>query len=259
MKQVLIISTIFLTSMLPVFASDSEAKTPDKYNVNVVLFPIQKSTISALSEADLMKYPLKEGDVFKENDTIVKMDDRLYKEYYNAAKTDLDKAQSSFDYASKIYEQDMDMYKKNGLSLQELEKSKLDLALAKSGLEQSEAALKIAEIKLNFCTIKAPFDGRVTQKIKNEFEYVRVGEPVIEVIDDHELLAVMNLPSSNFDKVLKWKKKVFYIDELKKTFNGNIYEISGDINPESRTFQVKFSIDNPNHELMSGMSGHLVE
>jgi len=237
----------------------AESNNAEESGASIVLFPIQKAAISALIDADLEKYYFKEGEVFKQGDILVQMDDKLYKEYYDSAKNDLEKANTALNFASKIYEQNLDMYKKNGLSLQELEKSKLEYEMAKSELEQAKVNLKVAEIKLGFCTIKAPFPGRVTEKSKNEYEYVRTGELIIEIIDDKELLALMNLPSSEFSNIELGQDKGFYIDELKKVFHGKVYEISGDINPGSRTFEAKVLIDNSEHELIAGMSGHLVE
>ncbi|MEI6056848.1 MAG: efflux RND transporter periplasmic adaptor subunit [Lentisphaerota bacterium] len=259
MKKALIVYTVFILSILTGFSSEPIVNKADESGASIVLFPIQKATISALIDSDLTKYLFKEGEIFKQGDTLVQMDDSLYKENYNSAKSGLDKAKSAQDFASKIYAQNLDMYKKNGLSMQELEKSKMDNELAKSELEQIQANLKIAEIKLSFCTIKAPFSGRVTKKLKNEHEYVRAGEPIIEVIDDKELLAVMNLPSSEFSNIKLGQKKDFYIDELSKTYSGKVYEVAGDINPGSRTFEVKVLIDNSRHELIAGMSGHLVD
>lgn len=258
MKKISFIFTAFIVIILTSFSSEPILNSIEESGSSIVLFPIKKATISALIDSDLKKYLYKEGEIFLQNDILVQMDDGLYQQYYNLSKSDLDKANTAHNFASKIYEQNLDMYKKNGLSLQELEKSKMDYELARSELEQAKANLKVAEIKLSFCTIQSPFSGRVTKKLKNEHEYVRTGEPVIEVIDDKELLAVMNLPSSDFSNIKVGQKKDFYIDELKKTYSGKVYEVAGDINPGSRTFEVKVLIDNSKHELIAGMSGHLI-
>lgn len=246
----------YIFAVLMISTASSFSSEPSS---SIVLFPIQKSTISALTDANIIKYPIKEGESFNSGDIIVQMDDSLYKEYYISANSDMDRAKVALEFSKKIYEQSLDMYKKNGLSLQEMERSKLDYELAKSALEQSAAALMIAKTRLDFCVIRSPFSGRVTKRIKNEYEYVRTGEIVIDIINDKEILAVMNLPSSEVNNVKLGQEKVFYIDELNKTFPGKVYQISGDINPGSRTFEVKALINNSNLELMSGMSGHLVE
>lgn len=257
MRKFTIFIFFFVNICAQLFSSD---RVPgDEPGPSFVLFPIDKSTISAQADAVILNFPFKEGASFKEGELLVKLNDNLYFQYYNVAKADSVKVSATSDFAKSIFEKNQEMYNKNGLSQQELEKSKLDYLISEAEKEKAEADLKIAEEKLSFCSIKAPFSGSVTRNIKHDYEFVRASEPVIEIINDKQLLAVMNLPSTRFSEVEKWKVKEFYVDELKKSFNGSIYEISADINSGSRTFEIKFLIENPAGEIKAGMSGYMIE
>jgi multidrug efflux pump subunit AcrA (membrane-fusion protein) len=65
----------------------------------------------------------------------------------------------------------------------------------------------------------------------------------------------MHFPSKEKNKIKEGMPLKFKIDETGKTYTGKVYEISGDIDPGSRTFQVKALIDNKAKKLSAGMSG----
>jgi len=92
-----------------------------------------------------------------------------------------------------------------------------------------------------------------------DFEYVRTSQPIMEIIDDHQLLAVMYLPSIRKKDMKLGTDMMFRIDETGTTHSGRVYEIAGQIDARSRTFEVKALIDNHNRKLTAGMSGVLVE
>jgi hypothetical protein len=94
--------------------------------------------------------------------------------------------------------------------------------------------------------MKAPFPGRVISKMENEYDYVREGQPIIEVADDNKLLAVIHLPSEIIKKISVGMELKFKIDETNSEVSGRIYTVSGSVNPGSRTFEVKALIDNSN-------------
>ncbi|MEA1926938.1 MAG: HlyD family efflux transporter periplasmic adaptor subunit, partial [Candidatus Auribacterota bacterium] len=102
-----------------------------------------------------------------------------------------------------------------------------------------------------------PFNGRLVEKLVNEYEYVRTGQPLMKIIDDNQLLAVMHLPSSEKNKIKLGQAMKIKIDETKTSHQGKIYKISGVIDPGSRTFEIKVLLDNKKGSLSAGMSGIL--
>ena len=88
---------------------------------------------------------------------------------------------------------------------------------------------------------------------------MRASQQVINIIDDYQLLAVMHLPSSEINKVAIGKKMRVWIDETRTEHEGTINVISGEIDPGSRTFEIKVLLDNRARKLAAGMSGKLMK
>ncbi len=239
-----------------VIAGDYNAN--DYLDTKIVLFPIQKATVSSLTDSFINSFHFKEGQEFKKGDILVELDNNLYKQTSVKAKAELTGAEASYKYTDSIYKYNIKLYKQEAIGSQELEKSKLDKTEAFSNYQQAKANMIISDIKLNSCSIKAPFSGRITTKELDEYDYVRTGQPILQIINDHQLLAVMHLPSSHLNKIKLGMEIKFKIDETDSECSGKIYEIAGSINPSSRTVEVKTVIDNKNRKLLAGMSGKLL-
>lgn len=231
----------------------------DLDTVKVVLFPLKKAVISSIVDTSVKKYNFKEGEIFKEGDVVALLDDDLYRNAYNAAKSEYEKAVANYKYTENSYKHDEDLYSKGGLSVQEFEKIKLDRTNSLSEMQMAESALKIAELRLNACTITGPFEGRLTEQLIGEHEFVRAGQPVLETINDSNLLAVMHLSSYEIKNIKEGTLMYFLIDETGTRHEGKVYEVSGYIYSGSRTFEVKAIIENKSRELFAGMSGVLLK
>lgn len=222
------------------------AQTPDmKMPVKIVLFPYQEAVISAKVSTNVSQYKFKEGEAFSKGETIVLLDDRQYRQNYM-------KTNAIFKFAEENCKRNKEMFDRNAVGSMDLEQSKVEK-------ETAEANMKLAEIDLSSCEIKAPFNGRLTKKIVRENEFVNAGQPLMEIIDDNKLLADMHLPSEMKKQMAIGNEMEFMIDETGSSCKGKIHEISGRIDFGSRTFGVRVLIDNADRKLSAGMSGTLME
>jgi RND family efflux transporter MFP subunit len=237
-------------------AEDAQA---EEYPTKVVIFPFRQAVISAEVDTAVKQYKFKEGECFKEGDVIALLDDKVYQQKYEKAKSAQLESEASMQFALKNFKRNEEMYQKGIQGMQDLEKSELEKDIAASKLAFSVANMKMAEIDLKACRLAAPFSGRLIKKLVQEHEFVRASQQVINIIDDYQLLAVMHLPSSEINKVAIGKSMRVWIDENRTEHEGTIYVISGEIDPGSRTFEIKVLIDNRDRKLAAGMSGKLMK
>jgi len=225
----------------------------------IVLFPFRKAVIASRIDSVITRYNYKTGENFAKGAAIVKLDSGLYRQIRLKAEAELLEAETQLRFSEKIYQRNLGLYQDGALGNQELDRSKLDSEIARSELRLMRAALKMAQLNVNFCTIKAPFAGKLIRKDIFEHEFVKAGQPVMEIIDDHKLLAFIHLPSARINTVKIGAKMKFRIDETGVEHEGAVYEIAGVIDPGSRTFEVKAVLDNARRTLVPGMSGILLE
>ncbi len=227
--------------------------------LRTVLFPVRSAVLSALVESRILKIAPAEGEEFTAGAELLTQDEAPFRLQVERARAALAEARASQTYAEKNLSRVRELFEKSGFqSRQEVEQAQLEAEVARSRTAAAESALKLSELELANCRLRAPFAGRLIQKLAQEHEYVRVGQNVLQVIDDHVLHAVVYFDSAERHRIHPGQKFQLRIDETGRTYVGRVVEIAGAIDSSSRTFAVKIELDNSGRELVAGMSGSLL-
>lgn len=137
--------------------------------------------------------------------------------------------------------------------------------LAKANIHNAKEALKMAEIVLDYTTLRAPFDGVIVVRQAELGEIMAPGTPVVTLADlDHVWLrAYINEP--DIGKVRLGQPAIVKTDTYPgKTYKGRVSFISpvAEFTPKSvethaeritLVYRVRIDIANPTHELVPGM------
>ena len=209
-------------------------------------------------EAAVRSHKFKEGERFNADDRLIDLNDDTFKERLIKAKSACIESKAGVAFSEKNLSRTKDLHKRGLQGLQDVERCELEVDIANSKQMFQDANLKLAEQDLASCHIAAPFAGRLVKKLLQEHEFVKVGQSLIQIIDDNQLLAVMHLPSSERNLVKIGESQRVQVDETASAHTGTVYEIGGEIDYGSRTFEIKLLIDNRDGALSAGMSGHLI-
>ena len=108
------------------------------------------------------------------------------------------------------------------------------------------------------CRIQAPFRGTVVEQKVREDQYVQLGQPLMEIIDDSNLELEFIVPS----KWTAWLKPGYKfqikIDETAKQYPAKVSRVGAKIDTISQSLKVAGVIDGRFSELRPGMSGILI-
>ncbi len=234
------------------------AENNQELRLKMVIFPIQRAVISAGVNSVLTEQPFKEGEVFSKGATLVKLDSRPYNQAVIIEKQNLAEREKQLSYTEKELERFQELHKSKLAGDHDLEEARLKREIAAIRKQRSEAQLRLAAYKLEKCRITAPFAGRLTAIMAREHEFVQTGQPLIEIINDQQLLAVIHVPSHLRPKINPDMELTVMVEETKKEYQGKVYSIGATIDPGSRTVVVKIVIDNSSRELSAGMSGEVL-
>lgn len=227
--------------------------------VRTVLFPLRQSILSSRVDGIIEKHNFREGEAFRQGDVLIELDDTMIKLRLLRARSAERETAAALDYSRKNLVVAEDLKTKGIQGQQELDRARFEVAAAEARMVGAEAALKMSEQELADCRLIAPFAGRVVRRMVQEHEYVRTGQQMLQIIDDHQLLAALHLDSTMRHRVKLGEKRRIKVDETGAVLTGKIVEISGDVDSGSRTFEIKISIDNADGALSAGMSGVLLD
>lgn len=133
--------------------------------------------------------------------------------------------------------------------------SELEVQQAAANAEKFKAQIQLIQAQLKLCHIGAPFSGRITKLYVKPYESVNVGQPLIEIVNDRKLKALLHVPS----KWLVWLKPgaVFsmQIEETGKKYDARVARINGRVDPVSQSIEIESEVTGNLEGLLPGMSG----
>lgn len=209
--------------------------------VRALIVPRREAKLSSQITARILSIGPEPGAPFVKGATLVQFDCRGYQAEHR-------KAQAELLAASRTYENRRQLSELNSGSL-------LELDLAKAKELEARASLEAVLATLSECTIQAPFDGRVVNRMTNAHESVTPGTPLIEILDERDLDAKIIVPS----RWLTWLKSgqalEVRIEELDISFPARVRTVGSRVDPVSQSVEVTAGLVGGGRSLKPGMSG----
>ena len=142
------------------------------------------------------------------------------------------------------------------LRMQGLEQaSDVEVALAASDVAKARATVRLSELQIRYCSIKAPWDGRVAKVYVRNHMTVTPGEPMLDLVKSGPLRLKVNVPSKLLSKLKINSKFEVKIDETGKTYQASVAAINSRVDSVSQTVEIEGLMAQEFPELLAGMSG----
>lgn len=136
----------------------------------------------------------------------------------------------------------------------------LQVQLAEANLEAARAALETARLDLARTRIRAPIDGVLNLQPVSLGSYVGVGDTVAEIVENHPLRAVVQVPQHQIQHLQHgaraWVRPASG-DQDAQPHEGSIRYLSAVADTATRTFRVEIALPNPERKLPSGVSAQV--
>ena len=234
----------FLASLIIVsFFLSTQAHSQDMESRALVVAS-QEAVLSSELAARIENIAVKEMQRFKKGDLLIQFDCSLYE-----AQKDVVSANANGALIKLKSDEQM-------LQMRSIGKYELELSI--SEYEKAKSELRIAELNVERCQIKAPFDGAVEEVVVNTFETIQPQVELMKIIQT-DILELEMVVSSEWISWLTIGHPIkVYIDEIQKEFNASVSGIGANVDPVSQTIQLKGTITNASPALLPGMSGRVV-
>lgn len=246
--------SVVMASMLVVFSAFLQAQSEQEYSddllpglqsnvVRAQLVPLQKAAFSAGISAIVDKIYVQEGEEVARGDRLLSFDcDRLA-----AAETIAD---AKLDQAEATLKVNTELLVLNSVG-------PLQVQLNQAELEVAQGELASVAAQLKHCDVKAPFDGAVTMRAVDQYQFVGEGEPLLELVSRRDLEVRMLMPSTSLSWLAIGSDFRMLVEELNSPMHGKIVRIGGAVDPVSLTVQVFGKLDEEDDRLLPGMSGRV--
>ncbi len=243
--------------------------------------PVYQVNISAEATGEIVDLPIKEGDIVKKGQILLRIKPDNYEAARNLAAAGLDQAKSGLsqvkaqlDKVEADYKRAQDLSKKKLVSDSELETAKstylqtyANYESQKSGVTQAEARLKDAVTNLNKTTVYSPLNGTISKRDVDLSERVlgsgyAPGTEMLTVADLSKMEATVNVDENDVVLIKVGDTAKVHVDAFaNKTFKGIVTQIGNSAvtkglgtQDEVVNFEVKVLIIDPENQLRPGMS-----
>jgi membrane fusion protein (multidrug efflux system) len=213
---------------------------------------------------------VKDGQRVKKGDVLFIIDSRSAQNVLVHARADLQTANANLENARLEAESNKELAEQGIISDYLLRKSLNVLQSAEAQVAQANAAVRDAELRLDYCTIKSPVDGLVGNIIPHVGDVIAEGTMLTRVAGVSEMEASFSLTESqvhaivselgSLENVLKVIPPLTlrFKDGSEYSEKGKITSFSGMVDQQTGSVTCYATFPNPKGELFSGMQGSVV-
>jgi len=135
-------------------------------------------------------------------------------------------------------------------------RAETQLAASKAALEAAAAAVAQAEVAIDNLTIRAPFDGILSERVAEQGDYLDRADPVARVVDLDPVLAVADISERDVARVaLGRDAQVRLITG--DLVPGTVRYIAREADPVTRTFRIEVELANPDAAVPDGATAEI--
>ncbi len=135
-----------------------------------------------------------------------------------------------------------------------------ELALAQKELAVNEKEISIIQSEIDRSLIHSPFSGRIVTRHIQPHEWVKPGQPVVELYDPRRLRVVADIPSEIAVGMKEKQTNTIFFPALNESVEARLAVLSPQVDVRSNTRKVYWTVDGKDvrsTKLIPGMKGVL--
>lgn len=197
-------------------------------------------TVVSFSTAGTIKtLNVAEGNHVKKGQLIGTLDDGSLRSAYDIAMATLNQAKDAYNRMKQLHEAN---------SLPDIKWVEVQ-----SKLSQAESAAKIARLALDDAKLYAPVSGVVSEKMASVGQTAAPGVPIVKIVDIRAVKVSISVPENEVSQFSTGMTATISVASSGETYSGTLVEKGVSANPLSRSYAVKYHVDNTSGKLLPGM------
>jgi len=241
----MVVSTIYAETSAPLIP----LKLPGQTRAYI------EAPIFAQTTGYLKKWYFDIGAKVKAGEILAEIDTPQVDEQYNQARAQLKVAEAARDLAQATLKRDQDLFNRRVISAQDFDTASDNARQSQATVIADQASVNALEALENFKTVKAPFDGVVTERDTDIGNYVPsgTGTQLFRMAQTAPLRVYVNVPQTFSRFVKPGTQADLTLNELPgRKFPAHVTSTAGAIDPTSRTLLTELEVPNDRGELLPG-------
>lgn len=204
-----------------------------------------EAQVSAKVSGSIAKILVDVGDKVKAGQVLAQLDSTTASIAVEQAEAARALAEVNLENAQLEYERAKALHASGGIAQSTFDRAEAGYKQAQAALKQANAGLQSARKALADHTLRAPFDGEITAKLKNVGEYVAMmpPTPIFMIVDTQKLEVILPVPETVIDQVKVGSTVRGVINPSNKPFEAKVRVIGSVVDPRTRTVEVRADLE----------------
>lgn len=203
--------------------------------------------------ARIIEITVDASDTVKQDDVLARLDEQAMRAAYQQALAALNAAKAQAERAIADEKRITGLYKKEAATRQSYDAAIAQANSARAAVKRAASAVRQAKVNLGENVLRAPFDGVISERLKEPGDMGLPGDPVVFLTKTDHLRVEAAIPTSCANKLSVGDVVGVRIDSLNVKTTGTVDEIVPEIDPATRTQLVKAALPD-NSELRTGLT-----
>lgn len=229
--------------------------------------PARKATLAATQDGRIAEQLVREGARVNAGQTLLRLDDRVQRARTEVARIAAESlaeialaavraefAQAEVDHVRQLGKTDLASAREMRVADSNAATTTLEIAQVEAQQRESERNLRLQELLLEEHEIRAPFDGFISETMKELGEVVEAREGVITLVQLDPLEVTLDCPVTAWSDCLAGEVvRVAASDGSSPPREGVITFANRVADAASQTFKLKVRVANPNQDWIAGL------
>jgi multidrug efflux system membrane fusion protein len=211
-------------------------------------------------EGELVDVLFTEGQRVKKGDVLARIEPRLFQAALDQAKAKRAEDAALLIAAEKYLKRFAVLSQRDIVSRQDVEQQQAKFDQLQASIAADEAAIELAQTKVDYTQIRAPSDGRIGLRLVDRGNIVRPGAANVltTLVVTRPSAVIFTLPASNLDDVRAAMARgavevtAFDQDNARELAKGKLLLIDNSVDPATATIRLKAMFANADDRLWPG-------
>ena len=205
------------------------------FEVQGVVETEKNASVTAEVAGKIMSINVNEGQRVTKGQVLMHLDSKVLENNIEEVKTQLELAETVYEKQKSLWDQ------KIGSEIQYLE--------AKNNVESLKKRLESLNAQLDMYYIKAPFDGEVDEIFPKVGEMASPMLPLLRILNMDQAYIKADISERFIGKIKVGDTSIISFPSLEMEFPSKITRLGNFINPNNRTFKIRFDFKNSRPEI----------
>ncbi len=237
---------------------------------------VNTAEVRARVSGFIEKIHFKDGQLVKEGDLLFTLDNRAYELAVESAKADVARTDAQLQFNASDVERAEPLAKSKTISDQSFDQRKANFAIAGAQLQSAQAALKTAQLNLEWTEVRAPISGRISDRKVDVGNLIGGGQAasttlLSTIVSRDPIHFIFDVSEADFLRYARLfmsgergssrdvnnPVRIKLADEDKFVHQGRMDFVDNQLNSRSGTLRGRALVDNKSDLLQPGLFGRL--